>query len=128
MNWLKRLYNSSRKEVKDSGKLYPEHYWEVSIDGLILTSIDWNKIRVIFDLSEIERVYVRTTNSGPTSVDVWYGIQTVDKIIEIPQGCKGEQTLIDYFETFEGFLMKDMTSVEDKIHECWKRNTVANTT
>jgi len=99
--------------------LSPEHKWKISFENGLLVSKDWNGDVEEVSLGGIKRVYVRTTDDGPHTADVWYGLEVENGCIEIPQGCTGEETLIEYFNSLPGFKMNGMNSTENKVHECW---------
>ena len=120
MSLISKIFKSKNKD-----KLTPENNWLISIENKILTSIDWEKNVKTIDLNKIERFYVRTTNDGPLNCDVWFGIETKDQSLEIPQGAEGENLLLNFTNSLNGFELKGMNSIENKTHECWK--TVVNT-
>ena len=109
-----------KNKFKNEVKLHPENNWLISIENKILTSIDWEKNLKTIDLNKIKRFYVRTTNEGPLDCDVWYGIETIDQSLEIPQGAEGENQLLNFTKSLKNFELKGMNSIENKLHECWK--------
>ena len=117
MGLFGKIFNTKNQE-----KLYPESLWEISIENKILKSIDWNKVERRVNLNLITKFYIRTTDTGP-SCDVWYGIETEEEKIEIPQGANGEYILLDFMNSLDGFELKGMNSIENKIHLCWKKSS-----
>ena len=116
MNIISKIFNP-----KNRNKLLPENHWSISIDNNLLTSIDWDNNVKTIDLNKIERFYIRTTNDGPWNCDIWYGIETKIQNLEIPQGTNGENQLLNFINSLNGFQMKGMNSTENKIFECWKK-------
>ena len=116
MNLISKIFT-----LNNRNKLLPENKWSISIDNNILTSINWNKDVKTIDLNKIKRFYIRTTNDGPWNCDVWYGIETKNQSLEIPQGANGENQLLNFTDLLNGFQMKGMNSTENKIFECWKK-------
>ena len=102
-------------------KLSPEYQWKVSINDDTLLSQNWNGELKELSLDDIQRVYVRTTDEGPFITDVWFGIETANDLIEVPQGCTGEELLIKFLETLPNFEMNGMNSTENEVHDRWKR-------
>ena len=101
--------------------LTPESIWKVTrAEGLVIV-VDSFGARTSFNTEDERRVYVRTTDEWPLLTDVWYGIETSDSTIEVPQGCTGEDNLISYFLSLPGFEMKGMNCVENRIHDCWSK-------
>ena len=116
MNLISKIFNP-----KNRNKLLPENHWSISIDNNILTSSDWEKDIKTIDLNKIERFYIRTTNDGPLNCDVWYGIETKNQSLEIPQGANGENQLLNFTNSLNGFKIEGMNSFENKNFECWKK-------
>jgi hypothetical protein len=116
MNLISKIFTP-----KNRNKLLPENHWSISIDNNILTSSDWDKNIITINLNKIERFYIRTTNDGPWNCDVWYGIETKNQSLEIPQGANGENQLLNFTNSLNSFKMEGMNSSENKIFECWKK-------
>jgi hypothetical protein len=102
--------------------LNPESEWKVRIENNILLSVDWNGVMTELDLSQINRFYVRTTDSGPWFADVWYGIVCDNGKIEIPQGATGENHIHEFTTTLDGYQLDGMNSTENRIFECWLKD------
>lgn len=114
--WIK---NRSAKKPKTAGALFPESSWQIRITNNILYSTDWNGHKRTLDLHTIARFYVRTTDAGPWFCDVWWGMETQTQRIEIPQGCSGEEALLNFAFSLPGFEMKGMHSAENAVFDCW---------
>lgn len=121
MGIFSQLLDKLKGEKRIPGKLYPEYSWRISIMNGVLYSIDWNGNERTINLNEINRFYVKTTDTGPAQCDVWWGIQTEADQIEIPQGCNGEDDLIKFVYTLPGFKLKGMNSTDNTEFECWTK-------
>lgn len=102
--------------------LHPESDWTVRFESNILHSVDWYGNEVVLDLSKIIRFYVRTTDQGPFSPDLWYGIVCENGKIEIPQGATGEELIHSFTEKLDGCRIEGMSSVENRTFDCWTKN------
>ena len=118
MSVIRNLIDRLKQNRKVPGKLYPEYNWRVSIEGNTLFSTDWDGKERSINLHEIRRFYVRTTDTGPRC-DVWWGMETDQESIELPQGCNGEEAVLDFANSLEGFEMKGMNSADNAVFECW---------
>lgn len=76
------------------------------------------------NLPDLKRVAIETTDDGPYACDVYWQLEDADgKHITVPKGATGEDDLVTYVLSLEGFdhmlMIIAMGSTGNKVFECW---------
>ena len=110
-NYQDDLWEKTKKIAKESQKasnLNPDSIFYKTANEIFTSK---NEMFTDVNFDDIERIYFRTTDQGPFICDVWFGFETHNQIIELPQGCKGEADLLDNIsESFKGLELKGMNT------------------
>ena len=77
------------------------------------------------ELSQLDRVAVRTTDDGDWTPDVFWIVSAGPYTCLIPQGIAGEAELFNYLIRLPGFdkeiMIDAISSTEHSEFECWKQ-------
>lgn len=113
-------------KIKSTNVAY-ERAWTVKIDNNSIISIDYKQVSTSILIDEITKVIVETNDSGPWGTDVWWIISDGTKVIRVPGGATGEQSLLIELQKLEGFdnnqLIKSMSSTDNVQFVCYSKNT-----
>ena len=72
--------------------------------------------------SEVQRILVKTNNSGPWGADVWWVLEGAGSKCEFPQGATGEHAaLAEIQRRFPSFEVKGMNSTSNAAFVCWEK-------
>ncbi len=79
--------------------------------------------------SDIQRIVIRNTDSGPFDEDV-FCLETGKDTFVIPQGADGVSELLEQIQQFSGFnneaLIDSMGCTDNGLFVCWEREVAAN--
>jgi hypothetical protein len=72
--------------------------------------------------SDVQRILVKTNDSGPWGADVWWVLEGTTSKCEFPQGATGEDAaLAEIRRRFPSFEVKGMNSVTNATFVCWEK-------
>jgi hypothetical protein len=110
--------------------LQPEAEWQVEItdEGLVCTDLVGQRRTLTW--GDLESVIIRTNDSGPFAMDVWWhlrGRAENGALIEceVPMGATGEKIMLERLQQLPDFdndaVINAMMSVDDAEFVCWTR-------
>lgn len=85
----------------------------------------WGGSDVFVNWSEIEQIYIRTTDHGPFDDDVFIDVETAHSKFSVSQAAPGASQLLAQLQELPGFnneaVLQAMGCTDNKIFLCWKK-------
>ena len=75
--------------------------------------------------SDLQEVYIQTTDKGPVLEDVFFVLVTEEGTWKVPQGMAGTDVLLTQLQQLPGFdneaVIRAMACADNAVFPCWRR-------
>lgn len=105
----------------EADRLWPERAVHVRLADAGLEVVCPGRDTQYLAWSDVSRILVETSDSGPWGPDVWWVLEGGAVTCSFPQGATGESAALDEIKRrFSGLEAKGMNSVESATFVCWE--------
>lgn len=121
---VKKILSFIFSRLRKPKPILPEKKFTVEITNIIISVTNPDGRVAAIALKDITSIVVKTNNTGPWGMDVWFIIMGQDgEFCTYPMGATNDLLALDYYATLPGFELKGMNSTENAIFICWEKKT-----
>lgn len=119
---VRKILGFISKRFRKPKPLLPENKFIVEVTNTTFLVTNPDGTVAVLLLKDISSIIVKTNDTGPWGMDVWFIIMGQDgEFCTYPMGATNDLLALDYYATLPGFELKGMNSTENALFVCWEK-------